>query len=447
MPRKRKILRQAGDTATDVALPATNSPWATFVPELLSAVQSVLFTEFNECNATWNASMMEDQNRRKKTAMPQHPLLTVARVNKHWNTVATGDLYRHVHVRKLDTLLMLLRACTQKPELIEYISSFTLDYDYNRMPSPPKAWRKEEGRRKRAAATTWKFLNMLRPLRISNIYIEMRAIAPLPAGVEPGALIPCLIGIKSLALDNAQLHYDIMGVTPSAFDWLKAAAPTLEQVQLPTTVCCGQKLDIALPNLKGLWLPNTHWLNEDSLTSIIESTSLENLSVGSLGMSVATFEMLLASSWTTVRQLHVSLTRYGLHNYGASYGIIDPLVRVLIQSLPLFAKCSVLSVWLNSFDGVLSDLAAAVPLNVHSLTICTTDSMPADHLKLVKDILERKLPHLKSINIPAAKWHVDEEELSVDDQRALAACYEDCTRAHVRLTFDGPIPDRLPWQY
>ena len=287
-------------------------------------------------------------------------------------------------------------------------------------------------------------VSLARPGILRSLSVEMDSLGPLATEVaDERSTVPCLTGLKNLVLDDTRGYRS--GRSANATVWLRAAAPTLENIRLPMVSCHSLPPYPTLPNLKGVWFPNQRDLGDEFTHDFVKvMAGLERLSVGSLFIKPDLFQLLVNASPATVRELHASFTFYGITRAYNLTNRFKVLVDILVAALPRYTNLVGLQLWMNDDDVVFADLIKALPPSLRRATICTTDSKLKETVELVEALLAADLSQLQMIKILGGDWL---EYISLDDAVMLDELQERCKHRRIQLSFEGDIPDQLPWIY
>ncbi|KAH7107198.1 hypothetical protein BKA62DRAFT_686254 [Auriculariales sp. MPI-PUGE-AT-0066] len=442
--------------------------WATFVPELLSQVLALLLHDFEEWKAQKEAGYSGSTGKLQRQRMPRHPLLTATHVNRHWNGVATRDLYSRIYVHKLEVVRPLLKAVTANPKLLDHIKSLNIDYKYVGLPTQPKAAKKEQGRRQRTSVVTWQLLRMLKPGRLRHLSIEAQSLLPFPADYSFNDLIQALIGLKSLAIVSD--GYLTFGPFLHFAQWVAAAAPTLERLSLPCVWSSSmgttqnentiQKISGGIPNLKSVCIiGDRSELSAETFDILVTAPAraglLEDLSLPTMfHCSQAKILHVINRAATTLRRLHLNFTwaLYSTLDSNPGANKWTELYIGLQSALPTCKTLEVMQIEAHLQSEDYMKLIQSLPPSVKILRIgrrnihgaCTIEELAnalAIYLNSETALGQTVLPTLATVQL------VHYVCANMYKPTSLFTEADTFKQRGIELTFDGPFPEHLSWSY
>ncbi|KAH7107180.1 hypothetical protein BKA62DRAFT_765728 [Auriculariales sp. MPI-PUGE-AT-0066] len=432
--------------------------WGQLVPELLAEVQQILVDELNEWKADKDAEQQLNIDKRRRQAMPRHPLLTATRVNRHWNRVATRQLYSNLYLHKLETIRPLVKALLGNFALIEHIKCVTIDFKYLNLSTQKKAREKEMQRRRKASGFAWSLLNLLNSGRLRHLSIVGSALEPLPIGVEDWAPPACITGLKGLDIVE-RFH---------ATQWVEAAAPTVERLKLPHDISAMPAVQaLSFPNLKSFCAKPIITVDGAIIkcikqlgyaaTSTSSQVQLEDLSIGGLELEPDVIHRILSRSANTLRRLHLQPQCFPEQLFRKRFSdfrqkIIDVLPTCLtLEVLELELNPSLYQNWIPVEEPdakeKLLELVDALPSNLQVLVLYADFTSNKENLTAVAQrILQRDLPNLRRVELPSRNLvYSHHKPLQVAEEFAsLAELFEP---RGIVARFDRRFPEHLPWVF
>ncbi|EJD54285.1 hypothetical protein AURDEDRAFT_179482 [Auricularia subglabra TFB-10046 SS5] len=469
-PKRKRAVASKKAKADGVVKPneqtvgSGKAPAATLIVELLDRIFALVAGRYWEPIFTWLNSD-EFVTSKRKIGLP---LVHIARVNKHWHSIALRQLYRTVVICNPDSMRLLARALKGQPScaFTDYFHSFTIEYWYKNLPSDPEKRKLEAQARQENSTATWEVIPHIKKLH--HFGLSSSSLDPIPRGREHPSVPGFLQGLKSLSLREDNWSHFLYS------KWIFAAAPTLERFRAPSYAVGGAWP--GCPPMVHLRSLCTHQPDGSRLSEIGPAFNpaagaygrLEDLSIRCTSVDASHIlgvSGMMRCIAPTIRRLHLGLS------FARDGNAVGPVYDALAAALP--AALNLHTVSLLIFRAPLLDdraaLVGALPGSVHTLTLrqghpndfnVIRSPGGKDPLTVYGDEAEAVLARVDRGELKALKTFTMAGKLYACDRiydyyakerkvfaRRQTQLMQSAKKLAVKLSFVKDVEDHLSWYY